>query len=1388
MSPLVLARRLTLVLLGVAPAVANAGPLNQVSKVVVSERGDNTVVELRGTTRALFSVFKLERPPRLTVDLANSALVGVSNLVDVDTWAVSQIATTQFRSDASTIARVMINFRRACHYTVRTDGERVVVTVVPHKGRPPSAMGASQADLNQARQAAAQAGQQAAQAQASAAQAQANAAQAQANAAQAQAKALQARGEAERARKDAERERTARGQKELALEQARKEITEQARAALAAQAAVEREKQSLERARREAEARQAEARRLRGELAEARGRAEQAPAAIAAAKRLIAEKAAAVAQAEARAQQALAARRAVERVVDRAEKKLKDAEAARLKAEGARAEADLARQKAESDRARAQQARLKAETEREKARAEAETLRRQAEVARAEVQSARAEGAVERARAAKLRKEVESARKAAELARKAADRTRAEAEATQAKAEQRATELAAEAAKERRRAEAARAQAEERAGALERSEAEVKARKAKVAEALATAKRLKAALAAALEREDAQAKAVAKARAEAEAARVASRGADAARKELDEGLAAAKARQVRLNAQIAGLTRELGEQRQRATLATSRLGELRRVAEAARAKVAAEREQAQKARAVAELKEAEGRLRSAEAAQKKADLAQARLAAEARRADAKRAEVAQAVAQGANRLALAERQAAQSVERARTAESQLRKSQTLLAEVKALRAQEEEKRQGVEQARRGELERLGRAEIERRKAERARGEAETALRRTQAELARMKSARVAEERQLERLERAKQAAAKQLAEVELKKARRVAALAARLGPAKGRAAVAFAAAGSAEAGAAAAARTPESRIRDIRFVDRPNGARVVIELDGEAQHQIQRGDGDLVLYLRGAKLPRLLQRTLDASEFKGPVRSVSSYVDPSASGTVQIKVAVAGAPRQRLERKGRLLVWDFDAGVPAPRPEGQASAAAATVQPLELESEKVAGVRARGPAGGGRRSYSGRRIDLDFKDADIHNILRLLSDVGNVNIITSDAVRGSVTIRMKNVPWDQALDVILRAKGLGQVREGNLLRVAPIQDLEKERESEIARQKQVLLLQPLETRLLPLSYAQASAVLPQLQYTMSPRGRLTFDERTNTIIARDIASNLNLVERMIRNLDTQTPQVMIEARIVEARTNFTRAFGIQWGGAFTASNATGNSTGLAFPNQIGVGGGTDDPNAPTRGILLGQAANPNFLVNMPAATGVGSGAAVGLTLGSINGAFNLNLRLSAAENSGDIRIISAPRITTLDNVEAHIEQGVTIPFSQITAVGVQTTFRDAKLNLTVKPHVTADGSIIMSVNVTRNEPDFVNTGPRGDPTILKKEAKTEMLVKDGDTAVIGGIYTTRDGRSWAKVPWFAEIPILGWLFKTRRESSDREEVLVFITPRIINRAQSIGGR
>jgi type IV pilus assembly protein PilQ len=338
---------------------------------------------------------------------------------------------------------------------------------------------------------------------------------------------------------------------------------------------------------------------------------------------------------------------------------------------------------------------------------------------------------------------------------------------------------------------------------------------------------------------------------------------------------------------------------------------------------------------------------------------------------------------------------------------------------------------------------------------------------------------------------------------------------------------------------------------------------------------------------------------------------------------------------------------------------------------------------------------------------------------------------------------------------------------------------------------PTETRLIGVSYADAKALQDRCKDLLSPRGKISVDDRTNNLIVSDVAKNLALIEELVRNLDTQTSMVVIEARIVEARSTFVRQIGIQWGGTGFADVEHGNPTGIVFPFNVGIGGGATDGQTPTTGLVPNPrsgtgSASPNFAVNLPVAAGTGAGGAVGLTLGSVAGAFNLNLRLSALETNGNIRILSSPRVSTLDNVEAVIEQGVSIPISVVSAQGVQTVFVDANLNLTVKPHVTNEGTVTLDLAVTRNEPDFANTGARGDPTILKKQAKTKMLVRDGDTAVIGGIYQRNSGMNFAKVPFFADIPIIGTFFRNRRENDDRTEFLVFVTPRIANRARALG--
>jgi type IV pilus assembly protein PilQ len=608
---------------------------------------------------------------------------------------------------------------------------------------------------------------------------------------------------------------------------------------------------------------------------------------------------------------------------------------------------------------------------------------------------------------------------------------------------------------------------------------------------------------------------------------------------------------------------------------------------------------------------------------------------------------------------------------------------------------------------------------------------------------------------------------------------------------------------------------PQTMLSDVRFERAAASCtsacdRVIITTSAVPAYSLSTtAYGRVRLELKKTKLADAgMAKTLDITQYKGLLRSITASFDEK-NETTTIEIDRDGMSNGMIAVDGNNIVWSFESpskiGSPAAKPAARKTVTVArepnqnvgpkietSITGEEPKIEVVSGSEAAGfsatlnAQAAGR--YNGRRIDLDLKDADIHNVLRLLADVGRVNIVTADDVSGNVTIKMKNVPWDQALDVALQAKGLGMVRQGNLIRVAPLATLQKERELRLAAAKQEYELTPLETRLIPVSYAQADELQARAKDLLSPRGSIAVDERTNVLIARDISGNLNNIEELVRSLDTQTPQVLVEARIVEATSRYLRDIGIQWGGDVTFSEATGNPTGIAFPSSVTSSGGNYDQNTPSRGLspFQGNVPQPNFAVNLPAATGTGQGGAIGFSLGSIDRNLNIGIRLSAAEASGLLRIVSSPRILTLDNRDARISQGTLIPFSQISAQGVQTTFQEAKLQLLVRPHVTADGSVSMHVKINRDEPDFNQTSARGDPTILKREAETDLLVMDGHTAVIGGIFTRNTGRNLDQIPFFGDIPILGVLFQRRRASDTRNELVIFITPRIVNRAESLG--
>jgi len=577
-------------------------------------------------------------------------------------------------------------------------------------------------------------------------------------------------------------------------------------------------------------------------------------------------------------------------------------------------------------------------------------------------------------------------------------------------------------------------------------------------------------------------------------------------------------------------------------------------------------------------------------------------------------------------------------------------------------------------------------------------------------------------------------------------------------------------AAAAPAPAAAPATTPavaaparaRNRIADVRFASKGSVAR--IDVAGRAAYAVSRPDAHtIVLTLEDAELPHKLERSLDTTAFQGPVVMLSSFNQP---GTRQVRIVATlrGEAMDRLVESGQGLSWTVEAD-PA---KGQASQAEAAGLAAEAPGYALSGA----PQAHG---YSGRRITLDFHDIEVRNLLRLIADVSKKNIVVADDVQGKVTVSLRNVPWDQALDLVLRTKGLGKEEMGNVIRVAKFEDIAKEQQARAEAEKARLPLVPLKVQIIPVNFARAADVANRVKDVLSERGAVSTDERTNVLIVKDVQEALVRAVGLVRNLDTEIPQVLIESRIVEASSNFGKAIGVQWGGNAAFAQTYGNPTGAVFPhNVLATGAAGQTPSD-------GTAGTPNYVVNLPAAIGQGAGGGIGMVFGSANGAFNLNLRLTALENTGVVKTISAPKVSTIDNKEATIGQGVSIPFSQVSASGVNTVFIEAKLELKVTPHVSADGSILLKIRATNNAPNPQLTGANGQPSISKREAETEVLVKDGETTVIGGIYTRQVSNRVSSVPFFGSIPILGFFFRTNVDEDDHTELLIFITPRILNR-------
>jgi type IV pilus assembly protein PilQ len=464
--------------------------------------------------------------------------------------------------------------------------------------------------------------------------------------------------------------------------------------------------------------------------------------------------------------------------------------------------------------------------------------------------------------------------------------------------------------------------------------------------------------------------------------------------------------------------------------------------------------------------------------------------------------------------------------------------------------------------------------------------------------------------------------------------------------------------------------------------------------------------------------------------------------------------------------------------VAAPVPPPAAAAVpppAAPVQPLLTSPVQVvqappvaAATTSPLQTGTAQKQYQGAPISLDFAGADIRSVLRVFSETSGLNIIIDPKVQGVVDVALRDVPWDQALEIILKGAQLGWVLDGNVVRIAPLSALADEESQRRKLADEQALGGTLETLTRTLSYALGKDLKNVLvNSVLTKRGQVQVDERTNTIIVRDLPAALVAAGQILDTLDKPQPQVEIEARIVQTSRNFSRQLGVQWGFSGQVSPALGNTTPLAFPNQGSLTGAT--------GAVQGQDAVPSA-VNLKT-TGAPT-SAVGLALGSVNGAFKLDVQLSALETQGKLRILSTPRVLAQNNFPAMMMQGVEIPIQTVANNTVTVTFKPAALTLEVTPQITAAGTVILNVKVENASPDYTKQ-INNIPPINTQRANTQVLVKDNDTIVIGGVYVSQEQSQNDHTPGLHKIPLLGWLFRRDIVDDQANELLIFITPRII---------
>lgn len=563
--------------------------------------------------------------------------------------------------------------------------------------------------------------------------------------------------------------------------------------------------------------------------------------------------------------------------------------------------------------------------------------------------------------------------------------------------------------------------------------------------------------------------------------------------------------------------------------------------------------------------------------------------------------------------------------------------------------------------------------------------------------------------------------------------------------------------------AAMTAPRPQLRGKAIRHIDFQRGPQgegnVVIDLSETGINpDIQEQGGKIRLTFAGTQLPEELRVRLDVKDFATPVQFVNASADSSGASIV-------------IEPTG---TYDYLAYQTNNR-------LTLSVKPLTTEEKEKRAAD--------RFTYTGEKLSLNFQDIDVRSVLQLIADFTNLNLVASDTVQGNITLRLQNVPWDQALDLILKTKGLDKRQIGNVLLVAPADEIAARERQELESQKQIQQLAPLRRDLIQVNYAKAADIAKLFQSvtsadkTADERGSISVDERTNSIIAYQTQNRLDELRRIVSQLDIPVRQVMIEARLVEANVDYSKQLGVRWGGNASSGNfavygkdgatTVDSTTGQVFlPGTSTVGSFTSASGvAPTPFVDMGV-----------------SGSTSGIGVGFMVGGKMLDLQLSALQSSGNGEIISQPKVVTSDKETAKILRGTEIPYQEASSSGAtSTSFKQAALSLEVTPQITPDNRIIMEVKVNKDAPDYQNA-LNGVPPISKNEVNAKVLVSDGETIVLGGVFSNTQTKSTTKVPMLGDIPYVGRLFRRDSVTDSKVELLIFLTPRIMNNQAIAVGR